>query len=134
MKYPEMPPGTCRESAWTVAACYRALQYVEGHRTMVLRVSDGRVIRDTIEHAWNVTAGGEVVDTTLDPHLRAGAAARQVELAYEATDPAGWWPASIGAAAEAMATAARYQTSGRSLAERRKIVEAFGQMFLRRPS
>jgi hypothetical protein len=101
---------------------------------MVLHVSDGRVIRDTIGRFWNVTASGEVVGTGLDPHLRAGAAARQVELAYEATDPAGWWPARIGAAAEAMATAARYETSGRSPAERRKIVKAFGQMFLREPS
>jgi hypothetical protein len=127
MRYPVMPPGTCRESAWTLAACYRGLRYVEGHRTVVLRVTDGRVIRDKIEHAWNVTASGEIVDSTLDPHLRAAAA----ELLYEATDPASWWPASIPDAAGAMAGAARSQTNGKSPAERRKIVEAFGRMFIR---
>jgi hypothetical protein len=128
-RYPVMPPGTCRESSWTLAACYRDLRYVEGHRTLVLRVTDGRVIRDKIEHAWNVTASGEIVDSTLGPHLLAEAEARRAELVYEATDPASWWPASIPAEAGAMAAAARSQTNGMSPAERRKTVEAFGRMF-----
>jgi hypothetical protein len=94
---------------------------------LVLHITDGRVIRDTIDHAWNVTASGEIVDSTLDPHLRA--AAGQAGLEYEPGDPADSWPASIPDAAGAMAEAARSQTRGRRPHDRRRIVEAFGQMF-----
>ena len=126
--YPVMPPGTCRESSWVLAACYPELEYVEGHRTVILHTTEG-VIRDTIEHAWNVTRRGEVVDSTLGSDLRQAAAA----LEYLPGDPADSWPASIPDAANAMAAAARSQTLGRRPAERRKIVEAFGEMFRRLP-
>jgi hypothetical protein len=68
---------------------------------------------------------GEVVDSTLGSDLRQAAAA----LEYLPGDPADSWPASIPDAANAMAAVARSQTRGRRPAERRKIVEAFGEMF-----
>jgi hypothetical protein len=121
--YPVMPPGTCRESSWILAACYPELEYAEGHRTLILNFPDDRVIRDRIEHAWNVTPDGEIVDATMHPDLAHAA------VEYEISDPATWWPASVGDAAEEMAAAARSQTDGRNPDERRQIVEAFGRMF-----
>jgi hypothetical protein len=129
--YPVMPPGTCRESAWVLAACYHELQYAEGHRTLVLHTTDGQIIRDEIEHAWNVNHAGEIVDSTLDPHLRSAAQSGQAGLEYIAGDPADSWPASIPDAANAMAAAARARTRGKAPGERRRIVEEFGELFRR---
>jgi hypothetical protein len=129
--YPVMPPGTCRESSWVLAACFPELEYAEGHRTLILHVADGQVIRDEIEHAWNVTPAGEIVDSTLDEQLRAAVESRQAALEYLAGDPAGSWPASIPDAAGEMAAAARSQTDGKTATERQQIVEAFGLVLLK---
>jgi hypothetical protein len=75
-RYPDMPSGACRESSWILAACYPELEYVEGTRTMILHVREEggtgpvQVIRDEIEHAWNVTPDGKIVDSTTHPDIR----------------------------------------------------------------
>lgn len=131
-QYPVMPNGCCRESSWTLAACYRELEYVEGYLTVVMQTTGDPVSRRE-EHAWNVGVSGEIVDSTLHPDIRAIVEARQAELAYDATDPASWWPASMPEAAKRMADAARSRTRGKSPGERRRIVEAFGRIFAATP-
>jgi hypothetical protein len=131
-QYPVMPPGCCRESSWTLAACYRELEYAEGYLIVTIQTTE-RPVSDKHEHAWNVTAGGDIVDSTLALEIRALVDAGKAELAYEATDPATWWIAAMPDAARAMAAAATLQTRGKSPGERRRIVEAFGRMFAATP-
>lgn len=68
--YPQMPKGTCYQSSRIMAAMYPELSYVEGW--MVFTDEDGADIITpsgvpmAIEHAWNVTPDGEIVDSTRD--------------------------------------------------------------------
>lgn len=128
--YPIMPPGTCRESSWVLAACYPELEYVEGVRTMVIHVTDGRIIRDSIEHAWNVNRMGVIVDSTLVPRMRREAESHRVLFEYTPTAQSTWSFSMQSDADNDFASAARSQVTGKLLDERRLIVEAFGRMFL----
>jgi hypothetical protein len=66
--YPTMPPHTCHQSSRILAWLYPELSYVEGQ--IVLLDDDGRDVVDrdgrpwSMDHAWNETTAGEIVDST----------------------------------------------------------------------
>jgi hypothetical protein len=61
--YPEMPRGTCFDSARLFAAAFPELTYCEGYVTVV---RDGKPAA-MLSHAWLVDAEGRVIDPTLKP-------------------------------------------------------------------
>ena len=123
-----MPPGICRESSEVLAAAYPELEYVEGVRTLIIRTTEGKTLSEPIDHAWNVTRTGEIVDSTLDPELRKAALQRRVELRYE---DKGIRPR--GQVHDDFADAVRSQVAGSPRRVRRQIIEAMGDWILRNP-
>ena len=128
--YPMMPPGTCRESSWVLAACYDELEYVEGILVMIIPTTDGQVVRGHIEHAWNVTPDGTVIDSTLSLIHRQGAQAGRLTLQYLPGDSGeSQWVNDPDGSARITALARR-RTSGLSRDARHKVVAAIGQSFI----
>lgn len=60
--YPRMPRGTCYMSSRTLAEIFPELQVVYGRVTWFVRD-----VGCTLDHAWNVTPAGVIVDSTLEP-------------------------------------------------------------------
>ncbi len=130
-RYPDMPQGTCRESAVVLAACYPELAYREGTMFLVAEVTrpggTAGTIRWPVPHSWNVTAAGEVVDSTIGPDVAAAVQAGRVRAEYQATASQ---PPDIPGLAE-LVQAARLAVAGKTDEEKLRIIEDMGRAFAR---
>ncbi len=81
--YPAMVPGACYESAAILSAIWPRLRYAEGTRVMEILDPRGVIDSSAVEHGWNETLDGTVIDSAFVPDEDVRRLAGQVRTGRE---------------------------------------------------